>query len=344
MIAEWMDRFVEFGNGWLLLLYLATWRALPILLAVVSLGLFLKRRLSPAIHALLWTLVIVRLLLPVSVGSPVSVHCHIDKWTNEILGEPSLGIEMQSQSDSRHLILPNVDATGNTKDNPKDIQKQPIVSRELRVEDFFGMFFLLTVISLTAVILLRGVISHVRFSLALRQCRLLDDQPLVDLVLRECDSLAVGRRPALREVPSLAAPAVFGLFRQTICLPLRFTETLSEQELRWVIRHELAHIRRRDIPVVIIASVAGAFHWFNPMVWVIISRLRAAMEAAADRLALQSLSHSEVSAYGELLLRFAQVSVTAKKSPTLGLISFASGKHLKQRVKSLMRDGKPKTL
>lgn len=129
--------------------------------------------------------------------------------------------------------------------------------------------------------------------------------------------LAVGRRPTLREVPSLAAPAVFGLFRQTICLPPGLTETLSEKELRWVIRHELAHIRRRDIPVVMIASVAGAFHWFNPIVWTIISRLRAAMEAAADRLALQSLSQNEVSAYGELLLRFAQDSIAAKKSQRL---------------------------
>lgn len=47
-----------------------------------------------------------------------------------------------------------------------------------------------------------------------------------------------------------------------------------------MIRHELAHIRRHDIPVLIIASTAGALHWFNPIVWGIIRRLRAAMEAA----------------------------------------------------------------
>ena len=113
---------------------------------------------------------------------------------------------------------------------------------------------------------------------------------------------------------------------------------MSEQELRWVIRHELAHIRRRDIPVVIIASIAGAFHWFNPIVWLIIRRLRAAIESAADQLALQSLTHSDATGYGNLLLRFAEDTVSAKKSPTLGLISFASGKHLKQRVELLMRN------
>ena len=88
----------------------------------------------------------------------------------------------------------------------------------------------------------------------------------------------------MREVPSLNAPALFGLFRKTICLPRGLTETLNEQELRWVIRHELAHIRRRDIPVVIIASIANALHWFNPIVWIITSRLRAAIEIAAGGL------------------------------------------------------------
>ncbi len=83
-------------------------------------------------------------------------------------------------------------------------------------------------------LILRSVFSHVRFALGLRSSLVLDDQPLIDLVLRECDSLAVGRRPALREVPSLAAPAVFGLFRQTICIPPGLTKILSEQELRWV--------------------------------------------------------------------------------------------------------------
>ncbi|MCU0713314.1 MAG: M56 family metallopeptidase, partial [Pirellula sp.] len=105
-----------------------------------------------------------------------------------------------------------------------------------------------------------------------------------------------------------------------------------------------AHIRRRDIPVVIIASIANALHWFNPIVWIITSRLRAAIEIAADRLALQGLSSNDASVYGNLLLRFAQENTSSKRSPTLGLISFASGKHLKKRVELLMGDRKPSGL
>lgn len=335
MIAEWMDRFVELGTTWLWLVMLATWRALPILVLVAGIGLAFRRKLTPSLHALLLTIVVVRLLIPISIGSELSLHKPIDKWFSSDSGKIAIR--------NPPMLLPNVDQVV-VLDAPAQAQLHSLQTHDYSPEEIVCVSLVVIVMFVSIGLIFRSVFSHVRFALGLRSCRVLDDQPLIDLVLRECDSLAVGRRPALREVPSLAAPAVFGLFRQTICLPPGLTETLSEQEWRWVIRHELAHIRRRDIPVVIVASFAGAFHWFNPIVWIIVRRLLAAMEAAADRLAVQSLSQSDVSAYGDLLLRFAQDSFAAKKSPTLGLISFASGKHLKQRVKLLMRDSKPNGL
>ncbi len=341
MMTELIDRLVEFSTSWCWLVLLAAWRTLPILILVAGIGLALRRKLTPSLHAVLLTIIVVRLLIPISIGSPLSLHQPIDNWFSSDSGE--------SVNRNRHMVmgahdrvpglLPNVDSTVSHV-APARAQTQPTITLDFAWEELLYVTLLMIVISVSIGLLFRSMFSHVRFAHRLRSCRLLDDQPLIDLLLRECDSLAVGRRPALREVPSLGAPAVFGLFRQTICLPPSLTESLSEQELRWVIRHELAHIRRRDVPVAVIASIASAFHWFNPIVWVIVSRLRAATESAADRLALQSLPQNEVSQYGELLLRFAQDSIAAKKSPTLGLISFASGKHLKQRVELLMRDNK----
>ncbi|XZE45250.1 M56 family metallopeptidase [Pirellulaceae bacterium SH467] len=340
MIAEWMDRFVDFAETWFWLVMLAAWRAFPILIVVIGLGLAFRRRLTPSLQTLLLTIVIVRLLIPISLGSSASLHKPIDKWFSGEAGESENQHRLMTAYDSSYAILPNIDHIV-VRDVPPQALVQSSQTNKSSLEEILCLALLLIAISVSMGLLFRSVFSHIRFALGLRSCRLLERQPLIDLVLRECDSLAVGRRPKLREVHSLAAPAVFGLFRQTICLPTGLAETLSEQELRWVIRHELAHIRRRDIPVTITASIAVAFHWFNPVVWMIASRLRAAMEGAADRLAVQSLTQTEVSAYGNLLLRLAQDSVAAKKSPTLGLISFASGKHLKQRVKLLMQNGQP---
>ncbi|XZE20722.1 M56 family metallopeptidase [Pirellulaceae bacterium SH449] len=339
MNMELMDRLFVFAETWMWLVLLATWRALPILILVTGIALAFRRKLSPSLHAMLLTIVVVRLLIPISIGSPLSVHTPIDNWFSTDSKESINSHQQRDVHDHVNDFLPNTDVT-DTHWTRTEAQAQPSVS----IDDLWNLTLstaLVVVIFVSTLLLFRSVISHIRFALKLRSCRVLDEQRLIDLLLRECDSLAVGRRPNVREVPSLVAPAVFGLFRHTICFPPCLIEKLSEQELRWVIRHELAHIRRYDIPVAIIASIAGALHWFNPVVWLIVKRLRAAMEAAADRLALQNVPQSEILGYGELLLRFAEISAKRKNLPTLGLISIASGKDLKRRVELLIQNHKP---
>lgn len=345
MIVNWTDRFVELGATWLSLMLLAAWRALPILVLVIGIVLTFRRRLTPSLHAFLLTIVIIRLLVPVSIGSQVSLHKPMDAWLSSESDESTNGNRQQNDRyQNDHRLVWNPDEKKTYKDAWANPQSSSSWLLNLTLADFLIAAMVWSPILVSAFLVFRAVYSHTRFATRLRCCHVLDGRSLIDLVLRECDSLCIGRRPIVREVPSLNAPAVFGLFRKTICLPRGLTETLNEQELRWVIRHELAHIRRRDIPVVIIASIANALHWFNPIVWIISSRLRAAMEIAADRLALERLSKSDACAYGNLLLRFAQENTSSRRSPTLGLISFASGKHLKKRVESLMRDHKPNGL
>lgn len=341
MNIEWMDRLLEMVTTWFWLLMLATWRALPILILVTGFGLALRRKLSPSLHATLLTIVVIRLLLPISVGSPLSLHKPIDTWFANESRESVNGVPPKDLREYAFSILPS----SNTIETRSPIESNRQPTRRVNGEwDLIVIAALAGMIGITVWLIIRSMYSHIRFARKLRFCRLLDDRRLIDLLLRECDSLAVGRRPVMREVPSLAAPAVFGLFRYTICFPSFLTEKLSDQELRWVIRHELAHVRRYDIPVAIIASVAGAVHWFNPLVRLIVRQLRQSMETAADRLALQNTTNCESAAYGDLLLRFAENSIAKKHLPTLGLITFASGKDLRQRVGLLVRERKPKGL
>lgn len=333
MIAESMERIVELGAEWLSLVALATWRALPILCLVWALVLIFGRRLTPATHALLWTIAVARLLLPVSAGAPWSLHGPLNAWVSQAFeADPQQPLERPFQFGHAE----RADAASELISwHPTDTPQRPVPnSQSSRMDVTGGLAALLMLISATLV--LRGVIAHIRFAMRLRSCRQLESSGLTDMLLRECDVLGVGRRPIVRDVPELSAPAVFGLVRPTICLPASLIETLSSQELRLILRHELAHIRRRDIWVIVAASIATACHWFNPLVWISVRRLRAAVESAADRLAIDGLSTDEAAAYGSLLLRIATNGTAPLGSPTLGFLSFASSNRLKPRIEQLL--------
>lgn len=69
-----------------------------------------------------------------------------------------------------------------------------------------------------------------------------------------------------------------------------------------VIAHELAHVRRFDWPMLLLARFALALFWCNPLVWLLVGRLARENEIAADEAAVRSIARAD---YAEALLAFA---------------------------------------
>lgn len=321
--------FVVLSEGFRLLL-MASWRALPLLLIAGLISVLFRGRLAPRYHALLWSLVVCRLLLPVSVPSELSLH-----------GPLKTLIESQASTDVQ--ALPPVASTfapTNIQVVAGDITLQPLPvlvnatapNRGIDATEVVILGILSVWLGIALIAIGRMAIAHWRFARRLRSCPQLTDAPLVDLILRECDSLRVPRRPRVREVRELTGPAVFGLFRSTICLPPGTSTSLSAQELRLLLRHELAHVRRKDAWLYTLASIAQSLHWFNPLAWFAASRLRLYVEAAADELALSNASKEDARVYGNLLVTYAEQNSINRRVPVIGLLHFGSGGRLKQRI------------
>ena len=105
---------------------------------------------------------------------------------------------------------------------------------------------------------------------------------------------AVGLRTAVRWAVDarLDSPAVGGLLRPAVVIPPDLNDSLTPNQLTWVLLHELAHVRRGDLWVVVFQRVVQAVFFFNPAVhlanW-IIDELR---EYACDDAALAACKTS----------------------------------------------------
>jgi len=318
------------------LVLLAAWRALPLLAVALAVDLGLGRRVVARHQAWLWTLVAVRLLLPFSVAAPLSLHGPIDDWTVGRLepeSTPSAGPtnpELRLQATDLHPAHAPLSA--------EEIQAfVPPAAADVTPETAIIWTVIVLWLLVAVAALLRVCVAHLRFALRLRDCRELTEAALVDLVARECDDLRIRRRPRLKEVPGLATPAVFGLLRATICLPPGLLGRLEPPALRWVLRHELAHVRRFDAWTLSLAAIMRAVHWFNPCAWLVVSKLRTRAEQAADELALRGASTADVVAYGRLLLEFAEAGEPSRAAPALGFVPFITGRGLRRRIERITR-------
>jgi beta-lactamase regulating signal transducer with metallopeptidase domain len=102
--------------------------------------------------------------------------------------------------------------------------------------------------------------------------KLLDDQTA---------ELGLSGRIAMLKTRQVTMPMTWGVFRPVVLLPMD-ADDWSEECSRIVLLHELAHIKRRDCLTQMLAQLACALHWFNPLVWSAAKRLRVERELACD--------------------------------------------------------------
>jgi beta-lactamase regulating signal transducer with metallopeptidase domain len=111
--------------------------------------------------------------------------------------------------------------------------------------------------------------------------------------------LGIGRRVSLLASETAPVSMVWGVRRPCIVLPSEHVEwPLDKTEA--VLRHELAHVKRNDNLFHLIAGLACAIYWFNPLVWAAMRRLHFEREVACDDCVLEA--GTAASAYARHLL------------------------------------------
>ena len=119
--------------------------------------------------------------------------------------------------------------------------------------------------------------------------------------------------PEMIVCEAISTPAVTGLLRPRLLLP---HERYDVQELRYILRHELCHLKRRDMLLKLVLLAANAMHWFNPVVYLMLRQADEDIELACDSAATDALELPERAAYSRTLLAAVQSSVRALPATT----------------------------
>lgn len=128
----------------------------------------------------------------------------------------------------------------------------------------------------------------------------------------------------------VSTPLVWGILRPSVLLP-KEAKGWSAEQREQVLAHELCHLRRRDPLFLLLARLALALHWPNPIAWLVTRRLRLADERTADDAVLQA--GSEPGSYASLLASFARRALAPAQAAAP---SMASGSTVGVRVERIL--------
>jgi tetratricopeptide (TPR) repeat protein len=164
------------------------------------------------------------------------------------------------------------------------------------------------------------------------------------LLLRDCcRQMGVRNPPDLLVTSAVDVPAAAGLFKHRILMPPGLLQSLSLEERRTIILHELAHIRRHDVAVNWVLALIQIVHWFNPILWHAFSRLRADREVARDAMVLSLSNQGDPRDYVRTLLKLTESLSSARfpdllaPTPQVAVGMYGGKNGLKRRLQMIAR-------
>ncbi len=270
-----------------------------LILAVIAVR-FVFRKAPKAIRVVLWSLVGLRLAWPFSWESVLSLIPSRETISPAVLKDAIPSI---------HSGIPIVNQAVN-----------PLLSESLAPAVGASASPLQVITSVTAAVWLAGVAALLLAGL------------ISTVHLRRCVADAVRLRDNLWQSERITSPFVFGLVRPRVYLPL----DLDVASLDPVVRHEQAHIRRRDHWIKPAGYLLLTVYWFNPLVWLAYHLLCRDIELACDERVVKTMGAADRKAYSRALLA---CSVPRHQVTACPLAFGEVG--VKERIKNVLQVRKP---
>ncbi|MBI1177588.1 hypothetical protein GC207_09135 [bacterium] len=348
-----MNGFIEQLNQWgLTAIPFAAqllWQTSVLIVVLLALDLVLRNRVRAGFRYTLWTLLLVKLVLPPTIAFPTGVGYWVNRSTKETPVQQTVVLQPKFEVAYPTVVTTEASAFQSVQNfeplpatEPAPPPPTPKLSRDgwLLVASVSGTLLLLSWMLWRWRWVNRIVKASTSAADELQQLAVDCIQSMrssgasvLPAACRQKDRRDAS--PTLRLTDAPMSPAVYGLFRPVILLPRQLVSRLSIEQLRTVLLHELIHLRRRDLWVNCLQSILQIACWWHPLLWLANARIRRVREEAVDE-AVASALRDDADAYPATLLEVAKFTIT-RPLMTLGLVGILESKNaLKQRIRRLL--------
>lgn len=190
-------------------------------------------------------------------------------------------------------------------------------------------------LSLWVLVALSGLLCMARRFWHLRELKQSSSSPAGELnqfFRNLCEALGVRRKVELRIVASRQSPLLAGFIRPMILFPIELARVASRPQAEQILRHELAHLQRRDDWVNLVQQCIQAVFFFHPSVWWISRQLSLEREIACDDHVVQLAGRAR--SYALLL---ANLAAWTNKRPLMLASGVSNNKsQLQQRINMIL--------
>lgn len=323
------------------------------IVAIIILRALTIERFPKKTFLVLWWIALLRLLIPFSIPSvmsiyswispdvPKAVHQEVQEITESqstsepVLKIPSEILQNASPQEDAVSVVPE-QTRSEVVENSTQFEMTPIPDTDIEYievkpsksfsEIFFDMLPVIWGVGIGVIAAFFGI----NYWKGIREFRM--SLPVENEFVNEwLSSHQLRRNITIRQYDCIHTPLTYGIFRPVILLPKESLEQ-SPSTLNFILTHEWVHIRRFDCVTKILLTATLCIHWMNPLVWVMYLLFNRDIELSCDETVLHLLGRNRRSDYA-----LALIDMEEQKG---GFASFASGfgrNAIEERIRAIMK-------
>ena len=304
----------------------------------------LGSKMSPLLHYAVWMVLVVRLMMPVTIASPVHLFVIPAETQSQIAEEQVQPEAYQPASMPETSISVNdtEKASAVPEVNLQTVQVETQSSTLAAVQEHKP----LTLPQIIMFIWLVGagiclaylVVLYSTLRRKFKRNAAYPSKRLMAIFEEVKAEMGISTDIKLVCQYEYGTPAL--MFPRTVLMPIDALVSMNDEQAKFALRHELMHYKRGDHITSILLFLLNAVYWFHPFVWFAFRQIRTDMEIACDGAVVKSLNEAGRTRYASLIVSlFAQ---PMHRQLILGMAQADARKVAEKRVRGIFMRGKSK--
>lgn len=320
-----------------------------LVLIILLLRFIFKNKIKKSIIYYLWIILIIKLLIPLGPESKVSIFnlVNVENSNYETINNVDINNNILSQNNEANEINTVIQEENtstnekiNNNSNIKINSNEETTELKKKNKNSLEKVLFLIWISVTTIIILSKLAIYIRFKKSINNeyKNNLNYKYNID-ISKELKLLNIKRNIKIIVTDRSITPSLIGIINPKILIPKIILKDIEENQLRYIILHELCHYKRKDIFILWLSIFASSINWFNPIINLGMKIMKEDCELACDEMVLDNIKDSEKIYYGKTIINIIEaISIKNKMVGTTSIIT--SKKSIKERIKLIAKNKK----
>lgn len=275
--------------------------------------LIFKNTLNSIFHYYIWLILLIKLIIPF--GPQVSLNIsniyenfYIQSTTNENTEDLQISTSNQSKDTNSDDSL----LTNSFQDSNKNIISNHInisYKNKIHIEKLFFFIWIFGIVLLIRIL----VLGHKKLKDILISSTKNVDIKHKEILYNCMNVMNIRTEVELSYSSKISSPSLCCLIKPKILIPVSVADKISNEEFKYIVMHELAHLKNKDVFINWIITLLSIIYWFNPILLYGFRKMRQDCEFSCDCKVISYLGQDENIQYGNALIRVLELVGSSNK-------------------------------